>query len=105
MSEATARPWHVEIECDQDNDGNELPGEVYIPEINRLLHDAEWADAEDWETDKANAALIVAAVNAHDLAMKLADAALDTHTPFGVDVNNCECPLCKLARELKEAAK
>jgi len=39
---------------------------ITIPEIGRCLHDWEWADADEWDRDLANAELIVTAVNERD---------------------------------------
>jgi len=47
--------------CYNIDDG---PCDVSISEINRLLHSPEWAEADDFEQDVANAEAIVAAHNA-----------------------------------------
>lgn len=52
----TPGPWSVEI--DEWKEGS---GSISIPEIERTLHDSEWADRKDWERDLANAHLISAA--------------------------------------------
>lgn len=61
QTKATARPWSVAVETEAE-DGLTIT----IPEIGRCLHDWEWADAEEWDRDLANADLIVAAVNQRD---------------------------------------
>lgn len=58
---ATPRPWTLEVSTEGD-DGMTIA----ISEINRCLHDWEWADTEDWDRDLANADLIVTAVNERD---------------------------------------
>lgn len=60
-SEASPRPWTVEVETEGE-DGRLIT----IPEIHRCLHDWDWAETEDWERDLANADLIVQAVNSFD---------------------------------------
>lgn len=50
---ATPGPWTVEIEECEDHGCN--CGEIHIPEIERAFHSCEWADAEDWDRDEANA--------------------------------------------------
>lgn len=52
----TPGPWTVEIDEWKENCGS-----ISIPEIERTLHDSEWADQKDWERDLANARLIAAA--------------------------------------------
>lgn len=65
IAEATKLPWSVEVETDASIDDEAEEGlSISIREIHRLLHDHEWADAEDWDRDMANADLIAAAVNA-----------------------------------------
>jgi hypothetical protein len=61
QEKATKRPWSVSVETEAE-DGLTIT----IPEIGRCLHDWEWADAEEWERDLANADLIVTAVNERD---------------------------------------
>lgn len=61
----TKTPWTVEIESEKDADGTEYGVQICIPEINRLLWDPDWADQDDWERSKADAELIVNAVNCH----------------------------------------
>lgn len=56
MSAHTPGPWTVEIEEYEENSGT-----ITIPEINRILHDPEWAQEDEWELDVANARLIAAA--------------------------------------------
>ncbi len=56
----TPLPWSLEVEEYECRSGT-----ITISEINRLLHDNEWADPEDWDRDLANAELIVRAVNSH----------------------------------------
>lgn len=54
---ATEGNWTVEIEEYGKS------GSVSIPEINRILHDTEWADPDDFEQDQANAQWIAEAHN------------------------------------------
>jgi hypothetical protein len=61
QEKATKRPWSVSVETEAE-DGLTIT----IPEIGRCLHDWEWAEAEEWERDLANADLIVTAVNERD---------------------------------------
>lgn len=55
--QATPGPWTVDEETEV-GDGLRL---LTIPEIERNLHDDEWAEEKDWERDRANAAFIAAA--------------------------------------------
>lgn len=56
----TPTPWRVEVEEYEENSG-----QISIEPINRLLHDPDWADPEDWGRDLTNARFIVRAVNSH----------------------------------------
>jgi hypothetical protein len=53
LAKATLGPWTLEIEGDADD-----PLLISIREIQRSLHDYDWAEAEDWERDLANAEFI-----------------------------------------------
>ena len=57
LAKATPGPWDVEVE----EYGNS--GSVCVNGLDRLLHDTDWADPEDFERDQVNAALIVALRN------------------------------------------
>lgn len=57
---APSLPWSVQVEEYEPGVGT-----IEIPEINRLLHDDDWADSDDWERDLVIAELIVNAVNSH----------------------------------------
>ena len=59
----TPAPWTLEIEEDRASDGSVKGSQILIPEINRLFFDTEWADPDEWELSKANAAHIVRCVN------------------------------------------
>ena len=66
---ATKGDWTVEIE-EYGKSGN-----VSIPEINRLIHDTDWADPEDFEQDQANAEAIATLHNYYPaLAAELREA-------------------------------
>ena len=56
---ATKGEWTVEIE----EYGNS--GTVTIPEINRILHDTDWADPQDFQRDQDNAEWMAESHNAY----------------------------------------
>lgn len=56
---ATKGEWTVEIE----EYGNS--GTVTMPEINRILHDTEWADPQDFQLDQDNAEWMAESHNAY----------------------------------------
>lgn len=68
-SEPTPGPWTVDVEMDGDEGYS-----ITIPEIGRKLHDAEWADLQDWDRDLANAYLIAAAPELRDVVIGLMNA-------------------------------
>lgn len=65
--EHTPTPWSLDIdELDREEDGTVIAGMITIRQIERCLHDTEWAESSDWDRDLANAAFIVEAVNNYD---------------------------------------
>ncbi len=68
-SESSGGEWKVEIE-EYDNSGS-----VIVNGLDRLLHDVEWADPEEFKQDQANANFIAAAHNAMPALCDELDAA------------------------------
>jgi hypothetical protein len=59
----TPTPWTLEVEEDKASDGSIEGNEIVIPGINWVFFNTDWADPDDWELSKANAAHIVRCVN------------------------------------------
>ena len=59
----TPGPWTVDYEMDGCEGYS-----IAIPEIERMLHDVEWADPDEWSRDLANAFLISTAPDGLALA-------------------------------------
>ena len=72
--QAKAGPWSLEVELDGADD--EKYGTICIAQINRNLHDSEWAARDDWDADLANGEFIVALRNAYPLLRERLSAAL-----------------------------
>lgn len=51
---ATDGPWTLDVEENSPGEGTSIA----IRQINRLMHDVEWADPEDWEQNLANSEFI-----------------------------------------------
>lgn len=90
QDKTTARPWSVAVETEAE-DGLTIT----IPEIGRCLHDWEWADAEEWERDLANADLIVTAVNEREALLsevaQLREAAQVALRAIGAPISALAC--------------
>jgi hypothetical protein len=82
LAKATPGEWTVEMDGPIDDD---LPCDVIIPEINRILHSTEWADPQDFGQDVANAHAIVGTYNAVPALLDELEAlrALTTPEPIG----------------------
>lgn len=78
-SSHTPTPWTVSVEeYEADLDGRVTAGMICIYEINRMIHDTDWADSDDWDRDMANADFIVRAVNSYDASQRLIQEMVET---------------------------
>ena len=86
-------PWSIEVEIyDEDEDGTPIAGMITIPEIERVLHDPDWADSEDWDRDMANGDLIVQSVNSFDALVSALKVAINTVECDSLDKDGNELP-------------
>ena len=90
LAVGTERPW---VEGVLGSEGYEVRGPAFAPEGSRIPRRPRVARCgyEAWETDKANAALIVAAVNAFERDTDALEAVLLRHEPAGDWCAN-QCP-------------
>lgn len=75
---ATQGDWTLELEYDSSGDNSDSVGtSIVIPEIRRVLHDAEWAEENEWNEDLANGRAICALHNAAPELIARAELATD----------------------------
>lgn len=73
LENATKGKWRLEID-EYEGDGDEVSGQMLITGLNRVMHDPEWAEPDEWKQSLANAEFIAAAHNSLPALLDQLDA-------------------------------